>query len=93
MCGFVSHTEGEGVREDGAEKDIGREMDEITGEWIVLNNEEPNGLYALPDIIRLIKSRIMRWEGQVARMGDRRGAYRFFVCSPKRKKTNWKNWA
>jgi hypothetical protein len=38
-----------------------------------------NGLYTSPNIIRVIKSRIMRWEGHVARMADRRGEYYFLI--------------
>jgi hypothetical protein len=46
--------------------------DEVTGEWIKLHNEELCDLYSLPSgIIRIIKSRRMRWAGHVARMGRR----------------------
>jgi hypothetical protein len=51
----------------------------ITKEWRTLHNEELNDLYYSPNIIRVIKSRRMRWAGHVARMGKRRGAYRFLV--------------
>jgi hypothetical protein len=47
-----------------------------------LHNEELNGLYSAPNIIRGMKSRIMRWAGHVAYMGDRRGAYRILVGKP-----------
>ena len=43
--------------------------DEVTGEWRKLHNEELNDLYSSPNIVRLVKSRIMRWAGHVARMG------------------------
>jgi hypothetical protein len=43
--------------------------DEVTGEWRRLHNEELNDLYSSPTIVLLIKSRIMRWAGHVARMG------------------------
>jgi len=46
--------------------------DEVTGEWRGLYNEELNDLYSLPNIIRVIKSRRMKWAGHVARMGERR---------------------
>jgi len=47
-----------------------------------LLKEKLNDLYSPPNIIRVIKSRIMRWEGHVARMGETRGAYRDSVGKP-----------
>jgi hypothetical protein len=47
---------------------FGRKRDEVTAEWSKLHNEELNGLYSLPNIVRVIKSRL-RWAGHVARMG------------------------
>jgi len=44
--------------------------DEITGEWRRLHNDELNDLYSSANIIRVIKSRIVRWAGHVARMGE-----------------------
>jgi hypothetical protein len=55
---------------------FGPKMDEVTGEWRKLHNEELHDLYSSPSIIRLIKSRRMRWAGHVARMGEKRNAYR-----------------
>jgi len=52
---------------------FGRRRDEVTGEWRRLHNEELNDLYSLPNIVRVIKSRRMRWAGHVARMGEERG--------------------
>jgi hypothetical protein len=49
---------------------FGPKMDEVTGEWRKLHNEELHNLYSSPDIIRQIKSRRMRWAGHVARMGE-----------------------
>ena len=56
--------------------------DELTGEWRRLHNEELNGLYSSPNIVRVIKSRRMRWAGHVARMEEEREAYRVLVAKP-----------
>ena len=48
-------------------------MDKVTGEWRKLHNEELNDLYSSPSIVRVIKSRSLRYAGHVARMGERRG--------------------
>ena len=56
--------------------------DEETGEWRKPHNEELHDLYSSPNIIRVIKSRRMRWKGYVARMGDRKRAYRPMVVKP-----------
>jgi len=56
--------------------------DEVTGEWRGLHNEELNDLYSSPNIVRVIKSRRMRWAGHVARMGEERGVYRVLVGKP-----------
>ena len=55
---------------------FGHKRDEVTREWRKLHNEELNDLYCSPNIFRVIKWRIMRWAGHVARMGERRGVYR-----------------
>jgi hypothetical protein len=54
----------------------------LTGEWRRLHNEELNDLYSSPNIIRVMKSRRMRWAGHVARMGKKRSAYRILVGRP-----------
>jgi hypothetical protein len=51
---------------------FGFKRDEVTGEWRKLHTEELNDLYCVPNIVRVIKSRRMRWAGHVARMGERR---------------------
>jgi hypothetical protein len=64
---------------------VGPKGDEATGEWRRLHNEELNGLYSSPNIIRVIKSRRMRWAGHVARI-EKRGAYRILVGRPEGKR-------
>ena len=56
-----------------------------TGGWRKLRNEELNDLYFSPNIVRVIKSRRMRWTGHVARMGERRGIYRVVMWKPEGK--------
>ena len=51
---------------------FGPKRDEVTRDWRKLHNEEFNYLYFLPNIVRVIKSRRMRWSGHVARMGEER---------------------
>jgi hypothetical protein len=58
----------------------------VTGEWRKLLNEELRDLYSSPSIIRIIKSRKMRWLGHVARMGEKRNAYRLLVGKPEVKR-------
>ena len=53
--------------------------DEETGEWRRLHNEELNDLYSSPNIVRVIKSRRMKWAGHVVRIGEERGVYRVLV--------------
>ena len=52
---------------------FGPRRDEVTGEWRKLHIEELNDLYCSPNIVRVIKSRRMKWAGHVARIGERRG--------------------
>jgi hypothetical protein len=61
---------------------FGPKRDEVTGEWRRLHNKELYALYSSPNIIRLIKSRRLRWAEHVARMGERSGAYRDLVGKP-----------
>jgi hypothetical protein len=55
---------------------------EEDGSWIKVHNNELHSLHSSPDIIRLIKSRRMRWTGHVVRMGEGRGVYRVLVGRP-----------
>jgi hypothetical protein len=50
---------------------FGPKRDEVKGDWRKLHNEELHNLYSSPNIIRIIKSRRIRWAGHVARMGDK----------------------
>ena len=58
---------------------FGSKRDEVTGEWRKLYNEDLRDLYSLPNIVRVVKSRRMRWAGHVARMGEGRGVHRIQV--------------
>ena len=55
---------------------------EVTGKWKRLHNEKLNDLYSSPNIVRVTKSRIMRWVGHLARTGEDRGLYRVLVGKP-----------
>jgi hypothetical protein len=61
---------------------FGPKRDEVTGSWTKLHNEELHGLYSSPSIVRVIKSRRMRWVGHVVPMGDVKGAYNILVGRP-----------
>jgi hypothetical protein len=65
---------------------FGPKRGEETGGWRKLYNEELYNLYSSPSIIRMIKSRRMRWAGHVARMGEKRNAYRILVGKPEGKR-------
>ena len=64
---------------------FGPKRAEVIGEWRRLHNEELNDLYS-PNIVRVVKSRRMRWAGHVARMGEGRGVYRVLVGKQERKR-------
>jgi hypothetical protein len=65
---------------------FGAKRDEITGEWRKLHNEELKDLYSLPNIVRVVKSRRMRWAGHVARMGEGRGVLGVLMGRPEGKR-------
>jgi hypothetical protein len=64
----------------------GPKGDEVTGEWRKLHNKELRDLYSSPSIITIIKSRKMRWAGNVARMREKRNVYMLLVEKPKGKR-------
>jgi hypothetical protein len=76
---------------------FGPKRDEAIGGWRKVHNEELHNLYCSPSIIRMIKSRRMRWEEHVARLGEKRNAYRILVGKPEgkrplgRPRRTWKN--
>jgi hypothetical protein len=76
---------------------FGPKRDEVTGEWRKLHNEELHILYLSTNIIRQIKSRRMRWEVHVARMGEEKKVYKVLVRKPEerrqlgRPKRGWEN--
>jgi len=69
------------------ERDASSEDKKIrTGEWRKLHNEELSDLYSLPIIVRVVKSRRMRWAGHVALNGEGRGVHRVLVGKPEGKR-------
>jgi len=74
---------------------FGPRTDEVTGEWSRLHNEELNDLYSSPNIVRVIKSKRMKWAGHVARMEEESGVYRVLVGKPEGKRSlerPWRRW-
>jgi len=65
---------------------FGSKRDEVPGEWRILHNEELRDLYSLPKIVRVVKSRRMRWAVHVARIAEGRGVHRFLVGKPEGKR-------
>ena len=65
---------------------FGPKRDKLTGEWRKLHNEELTDTYSLPNIVRVVKSRRMRWAGHVAHMGERRGVHRALGGKPEGKR-------
>jgi hypothetical protein len=59
----------------------------VSGGWRKLHNGEVHNLYSSPSIIRMIKSRMGRWAGYVARMREKRNANRIFVGKPEEKRS------
>jgi len=65
---------------------FGPRRDKVTGEWRRLHNEELNDMYCSPNIVRVIKSKRMRWDGHVVHMGEERGVNRVLVGKPEGKR-------
>jgi len=65
---------------------FGPKRDEVIGEWGKPYNVELNEMYASPNIVRVIKSRRMRWAGHIVRVGERIGINRLLVGKPERKR-------
>jgi len=65
---------------------FGPRREEVTREWRRFHNEELNDLYSSPNIVRVIKSRRMRWAGHVARMDEKREVYRVLLGKPEGKR-------
>jgi hypothetical protein len=65
---------------------FGPKRDRVTGEWRKLHNDKLNDLYSSPNILRVIKSKRMRWVGHVARMRERRGVYGVLLGKPEGKR-------
>jgi hypothetical protein len=68
-------------------KIIGPKRDEVTGEWRKLHNKELRDLYSSPIIVRVIKSRSMKWAGHVERTWEKRNVYRLLVGKPEGRRT------
>jgi hypothetical protein len=65
---------------------FGLKRDDVIGRWRKLHNEVLHNLYCSPSIIRIIKSRRVRWAGPVARMGEKRNVYRILIRNPEGKR-------
>jgi hypothetical protein len=65
---------------------------EEDGSWRKVHNDEHHSLYSSPNIVRVIKSRMMRWARHVARMGEGRGVYRVLVGRPEGKRPLGRRW-
>ena len=72
---------------------FGPKRDGVTGEWRKLHNEELNDLYSSLSTVRVIKSKRMRWAGNVACLWEKRTIYRILVGKPEGKKATWKTQA
>jgi hypothetical protein len=79
------------VARDGRDPDHHEpRCDEVRREWRKLHNEKLNDLYCSPNIVRVIKSRRMKWAGHVGRMGEGRGMYRVLMGKLEGKRSRWR---
>jgi hypothetical protein len=69
---------------------FGPKWEEVAEDWISPHNEELRNVYASPNIIRVIKSKMMRWAGHVTRMGKMRNPYNILVWKTRREMIAWK---
>ena len=69
---------------------FGPKRDGVTGELRKLHNEELDDLYSFPNIVRVIKSRRIKWAGHVARVGEKKGVYSVLVGKPKERRPLWR---
>ena len=76
---IVFNTEYSNLKNRALRRVFGPKRDEVTGELRKVHNEELSDLYSLPNIVRVVKSRRMRWAGHVARMGEGKRVYRVLV--------------
>jgi hypothetical protein len=97
MYFYLPYSPSSGVENRAFMRIFGLKRDEVTGEWRKVHNEKRNGLYSSPNIVRVIKSRGMRWVGRVTRMGERRNLYKVLVGKPEgrrplgRPSRSWEN--
>jgi hypothetical protein len=86
--GLGTWTDSLGLRlfENRVLRTFGPKMDELTANWRKLHNEEFQNLYSSPSIIRMTKSRRIRWAGHVAQIGEKRNAYIILVGKPEGKR-------
>jgi hypothetical protein len=70
------------VFENRVQRIFGLNREEVTGGWRTLHNEELHNMYASPNIVKVMKSRRMRWERNVACMVEMRNAYKILIRKP-----------
>jgi hypothetical protein len=85
VLNLVSHFEGGTQRENSVLRIFGPKREE-DGSWRKLHNDEFHSLYSSPNIVTVIKSMRMSWDGHVARIGEKKGVYRVLVGRPEGKR-------